>query len=131
MDVDAGAILIDVVDAASEAFEAEWLERAGHQVMVCHGPGEGRCPLLVGSGCELVDSAHGIVFHLDLDNPKHRAILRKYQMVISPEVPISVVTTPELQLRFPDLLDGVRVLTHEPSAGELDAFSAEVTASSD
>jgi hypothetical protein len=127
-DKDVGAILIDVVDTNSEAFEADWLERAGHKVMVCHGPGEGQCPLIDGSGCDLVDDANGIVFHLDLDNPKHRQILSRYQAVVRPEVPINVVTTPEMEARFAEILTGVKVWTHEPSAGELDALSSEVAA---
>lgn len=125
-DSDLGAILIDIVDTKGEAFEADWLERAGHKVMVCHGPGEGQCPLTDGIGCELVDNANGIVFHLDLDNPKHRLILKKYQAVVRPEVPINVVTTLEMVSRFADILKGVKVWTHEPSAGELDALSSEV-----
>ena len=42
----------------------------------------------------MVDSAHGIVFLLDLDRPQHRAILRRYREVVRADVPIRAVVKP-------------------------------------
>ncbi len=123
-----GTILLDISEAEMDTFDRSLLERMGHPVVVCHGPGEGRCPLLVGPGCDKVTGVHGIVFHLDLDNPKHRAILRRYQKVVRPEVPIRAVVKPGQAERYDELLAGVEVWTHEPTAGELDAFAAQVEA---
>ena len=90
-----GMILIDVLPGAGGEFDRSFLERTGHQVVVCHGPGhEGPCPLLAGTGCEMVERAHGIVFALDLDQPQHRAILQRYHEVTRPEVPIRAVVRP-------------------------------------
>ena len=90
-----GMILIDVLPGGGGEFERSFLERTGHPVVVCHGPGHaGSCPLLAGAGCELVDSAHGIVFALDLDQEEHRVILRRYHEVTQPEVPIRAVVRP-------------------------------------
>ena len=66
-------ILIDVTPGEGGDFDRSLLERLGHDVAVCHGPDRGTlCPLLAGTGCELVDEAHGIVLALDLDRPQHR-----------------------------------------------------------
>ena len=47
--------------------DRSFLQRTGHDVVLCHGPDDGQlCRLLAGTGCELVERAHGIVFALDL-----------------------------------------------------------------
>jgi hypothetical protein len=122
-----GPILIDV--ATSGRFESGLLERWGHAVNVCHGPGDDEiCPILTNAGCAAVDGAHGIVFELDLDTPQHRAILARYVEVVRPEVPIRIVVTPEQAERYADLLTAVQVWTHQPNVAELDGFSAQVDA---
>jgi len=72
-----GLILdVTVTDAAQDK---EFLERLGHPVLVCHGPDWGRaCPIIRGQ-CPMVESAHGVIFQLDLDRPQHRVILKRYQ----------------------------------------------------
>jgi pentose-5-phosphate-3-epimerase len=76
----------------------------------------------------LADAAHGVVFHLDLDRPQHRAILERYKAVLREDVPIRVATTFEQARRYASLLAGVQVWTHEPGTGDLDGFAAEVEA---
>ncbi len=121
-------ILFDV-PGGGEPRDHGFLEQLGHRVMVCPGPGEGKsCPILTGEGCELAENAHGIVFELDLDDPQHRAILTEYKESLRSDVPIRVVVRPEQVDRYPDQLKGLKVLTHDPVAGDLDALAAEVEA---
>jgi hypothetical protein len=122
-----GMILIDVLAGGEGEFDRSFLERTGHPVVVCHGPGHaGSCPLLAGAGCELVDSAHGIVFALDLDQQEHRAILRRYHEVTRPEVPIRAVVRPGQRERYADELGAFDVWEHEPTVADLDGFAAGV-----
>jgi hypothetical protein len=117
-----GLILLD-------DFDYEILERLGHPVVVCHGPGSERlCPLLTGEGCPMYEDAHGIAFELDLDREQHRAILAKYRELARPDLPIRVFVTPEQAARFADLLVDFEVWSHEPTVADLDGFAAEVEA---
>jgi hypothetical protein len=122
-------ILIDVSPGADGEYDRSFLERQGHEVLMCHGPGHDEtCPLLAGVGCDLVDRAHGIVFDLDLERPQHQRILRRYREVTAPHVPIRVVVRPGQMETYAELLAGFEVWEHEPTAAELDGFSAEVEA---
>jgi hypothetical protein len=123
-----GVILLDVSAADSEAFDVGFLERNGHPVLVCHGPGTKVCPLLSSEGCSKFDAAHGIVFQLDLDRPQHRDVVARYRALARPDVPIRVVVRPGQAERYPELLSDVEVWTHEPTAAELDGFAARVEA---
>lgn len=129
MDEKQGVILVDVSQWDDEVFESSLLERFGHPVKVCHGPAHGHiCPLLAGTGCELVEQAHGIIFQLDLDRTQHRKILQRYREVTRPEVPIRAVVTPKQAEIYATALDGVEVWTHQPTTADLDGFAAEVEA---
>ena len=86
-----GTVLLDVTDVSYASFAKEFLERTGHQALVCHGPSEGLCPLLAGAGCDKIDAAHGVVFQFEL-------------------------------------LADTDVGAREPTAGDLDAFAAQVEA---
>lgn len=122
-----GMILIDDLPGSGVDFDRSFLERTGHQVVVCHGPGHtGLCPLLAGTGCEKVENAHGIVFALDLDRPQHRAILRRYHEVTRPEVPIRAVVRPGQRAQYADQLGEFEVWEHEPTVADLDGFAAGV-----
>ena len=122
-------ILFDV-PGGEEPRDHAFLEQLGHRVMVCPGPGPGKpCPILTGEGCELAENAHGIVFELDLDQPQHRDILTQYKKSLRSDVPIRVVVKPEQVEQYPEELKGLKVLTHTPVAGDLDALAAEVEAS--
>jgi hypothetical protein len=124
-----GVILLDTASPADEAFDASFLERNGHPVVVCHGPAAGTiCPSLRGEGCDLFGQAHGVVFQLDLDVAQHRAILGRYRH-LRPDLPIRLVVRPDQLDRYRDILAGFELLVHEPSAAELDGFAAEVEAS--
>jgi hypothetical protein len=121
-------VILDVTPASGE-FDTDFLERLGHPVLLCHGPGgEKECPLLADDDCGLVDAAHGVIFQLDLDRPTHRAILRRYQEVLRDDLPIRAVVRPGQDRKYAELLRGVRVWTREPTAGDLDGFAAEVEA---
>jgi hypothetical protein len=121
-------IILDVTPG-SAVFEADFLERLGHPVLVCHGPMHDVCPLLEDQSCEMLDSAHGIVFQLDLDRPDHRKILERYRRVLAADHPIRVVVQPGQDRAYAALLEGCQVWTHQPNAGELDGFAAQVEAS--
>jgi hypothetical protein len=123
-----GMILIDVTPGSGGEFDRSFLERSGHEVVVCHGPDGEVCPLLAGSGCEMVMRSHGIVFALDLDRAQHRAILQRYREVTRPEVPIRAVVRPGQRERYAYLLGAFEVWEHEPTVAELDGFAAGVEA---
>ncbi|GMQ85698.1 MAG: hypothetical protein BMS9Abin07_1266 [Acidimicrobiia bacterium] len=122
-----GIILLDVPEGTGQA-QVTALEGMGHAVTICHGPdAKTLCPILKRGGhCDMVTGAHGIVFELDLDRPQHRAILRRYQEVVKTGIPIRALVSAEQADRYRDLLTGIDVWTHEPGAGDLDAFSARV-----
>lgn len=123
-----GHILFDIPEG-TEPVDHEFLERLGHPVLVCHGPRPGKlCPILSGQGCPLAEGADGIVFELDLDRPQHRAILRRYKETLRDDVPIHVVVRDGQDQIYPELLRGLKVWTHVPVAGDLDALAAEVEA---
>lgn len=123
-----GLILLDVPPDIDEHFDVSFLERSGHPVEVCRGPQDRPCPLLGGLGCPKFESAHGIVFELDLDRAEHREILQRYQAAASAGRPIRVVVGPGQAERYPDVLAGVEIWTHQPTVAELDGFAARVEA---
>ena len=125
--MDIEGIILDVTPADG-GFDRDFLERLGHPVLVCHGPEQGHlCPILKG-GCSMVDSAHGVIFQVDLERPQHRAILKRYKEVMADDVPVVVVVREGQRERFRDLLTGVQIWEHEPTVSELDGFAAEVEA---
>ncbi len=130
-DQDIGMIL-DVTPGDHEGFERHLLEGMGHRVEVCHGPGvHAECPLLEEGTCELVNEAHGVVFKLDLDREYHRRILQTYKQTLPADMPIAASVKPGQELAFGDLLDGLYVWSHTPTAAELDGFAALVEAADD
>ena len=121
-------ILFDMPSGADPA-DRRFLEQLGHRVMVCPGPAEGTiCPILKGESCELAEGAQGVVFELDLDRAQHRAILTRYKESLRSDVPIRVVVPPDQVNKYPDVVKGLKVLTHPPVAGDLDALAAEAEA---
>lgn len=125
---DLGVILLDVPPGGEGEFDASFLERTGHPVVVCHGPADHLCPLLGGQACPKYDTAHGIVFELDLDRAQHRAILDRYRALSRPDLPIRVVVRPDQAARYRDTLAGVEVWAREPTVADLDGFAARVEA---
>ena len=126
---ESGSYVLFDIPQGERPVDSEFLLRLGHPVEVCHGPGGERvCPLVAGQGCPLAENAHGIVFELDLDRPAHRAILRKYESDLRDDIPIRVVVRPGQEREYASLLKGVKVWTHVPVAGDLDALAAEVEA---
>lgn len=119
-------ILFDL-PPGEDPVDSQFLEQLGHRVMVCNGPAPGTvCPILSGEGCELAENAHGIVFELDLDRSQHREILDRYKHAT--DVPIRVTVKPGQAAKYPELLTGIKVLSHVPVAGDLDGLVAEVEA---
>ncbi len=123
-----GTVLLDVTDVSYASFAKDFLERTGHEALVCHGPAEGVCPLLAGAGCDKIDAAHGVVFQFDLDRPEHRAILARYKKILDSEIPVRVVVEHGQDEAYAELLAGTDVWAREPTAGDLDAFAAQVEA---
>jgi hypothetical protein len=126
-EVQRGLVLLDTTSPPDEAFDVSFLERNGHPVIVCHGPeADAGCPLVGGQGCEMFESAHGIVFQLDLDEA-NRGILEQYRQ-LNADIPIRVVVRPPQLDRYRELLSRFEILVREPSAADLDGFAAEVDA---
>lgn len=127
---DLSGLILDVtsMDAAPDK---EFLEKLGHPVLVCHGPGWGHACPIIKDGCPLVDSAHGVIFQLDLDRPQHRVILKRYREVLDEDVPIVAVVTPGQEEKYADVLRGVQVWTHPPTIADLDGFAAQIEAVND
>jgi hypothetical protein len=125
-------VILDVTPGDHERFERRLLESTGHEVSVCHGPGghEG-CPLLEEGTCELLTEAHGVVFKLDLDREYHRRILEAYKRTIPADMPLAVGVYPGQERQYADLLEGLYVWGHTPTASELDGFAALVDAADD
>lgn len=124
-----GMVLLDALPGDDRSFDAGLFERWDHPVQVCAGPDvNALCPLLGGSGCPKFESAHGVVFKLDLDRPQHRAILREYRVLGRADMPIRVLCTAEQVQRYGKWLGNVEVWTHEPTTADLDGFIAEVEA---
>jgi hypothetical protein len=123
-----GVILLDVPPGGDGEFDASFLERTGHPVVVCHGPADQPCPLLGGQACPKYDAAHGIVFELDLELAQHRAIIERYRALGRPDLPIRVVVRPDQAERYRDTLAGVELWTREPTVADLDGFAARVEA---
>jgi len=122
---DESPILID--SPGDVTFDREFLEKQGHPVLTCGGPGEkGRCPILEGEHCDKLDAAHGVIFELDLDRERHRLVLERYLEILPEGMPLQVMVKPGQHERYADLLDRVPTWAHEPSAGELDGFAAQV-----
>lgn len=125
--MDIEGLILDVTPADGE-FDRSFLEKLGHPVLICHGPEMGHvCPILK-DGCGMVDSAHGIIFQIDLERPQHRAILKRYKEVVAEDIPIAVVVRKGQRAKYSDLLTGVQVWETEPTVSELDGFAAEVEA---
>jgi hypothetical protein len=128
MSESASYVLFDI-PPGDQPVDRDFLVSLGHPVEVCHGPGgEQQCPLVEGKGCPLAENAHGIVFELDLDRSDHRAILETYKRELREDMPIRVAVRPGQERAFSSLLEGLRVWTHTPVAGDLDALAAEVEA---
>lgn len=125
---DRGVVLLDVLDGEGD-FDRSTLERLGHPVITCSGPEVKKlCPLLGGEGCPKFAQAHGIVFELDLDRAQHRAIVRRYNELARPDLPIRVVVRPDQRGRYADLLSKLQVWDHSPTVADLDGFAAQVEA---
>jgi hypothetical protein len=125
--MDMEGLILDVTPADGE-LDRSFLETLGHPVLVCHGPEMGHlCPILK-DGCEMVESAHGIIFQVDLERPQHRAILKRYQEVVAEDIPIVAVVREGQRQKYAELLAGVQVWEAEPTISELDGFAAEVEA---
>lgn len=124
-----GTLLIDAVDFDYADFAKGFLEKTGHPVLVCHGPSPATlCPIIATGHCPMAEEAHGLLFLFDLDRPQHRAILRQYQNLLRPDMPLRVMVRPGQAEHYADLLTNVEVWSTEPTAGQLDAFAAEVEA---
>ena len=129
MDHDQRGVILDVTPGDHEGFERHLLEGMGHQVTVCHGPGnDAFCPLIEEGACEEVDKAHGVVFKLDLEREYHRRILEQYKRTLPSDMPVAVAVQPGQDTTYAELLDGLYVWSHSPTSWELDGFAALVEA---
>jgi hypothetical protein len=100
--------VIEHADGAWQAAAARALERAGYDVACCGGPSQlprGRCPLIEGRGCALIEGADVIVNGLGLHDPANRTLIEALRST-HPAVPL-VVEAPRSDLAsFADELDG-------------------------
>jgi hypothetical protein len=122
-------VLLDVLPGAPSEFDESFLARNGLAVTVCAGPDDSHpCPLVEGHGCRQFEEAAGVLFALDLDDPEHRAVIERYQELAREGTPIRVIVSEEQAEQYRDVLEGVELWTHEPTAAELDGFAARIEA---
>lgn len=127
--VEESTILLDSPADLDATPVITFLQRTDHPVEVCHGPAEGTlCPIVGGGTCPRVQNAHGVIYHLDLDRPQHRAILNAYRNTLAADIPLRVVVQPGQEKTYAELLRGLPVWTHDPSTEELQGFAALVEA---
>lgn len=124
-----GPVLIDVNETTDITLTKEFLDRLGHQVIVCHGPPHATlCPLLEEGSCDLAEQAHGVIFEFDLDRAQHRAILQRYREILDEDIPIHVVVPTGQEQKHAQLLHGIHVHVDHINIAQLDGFAAEVEA---
>jgi hypothetical protein len=123
-------MILDVTPGEYEKFERRLIEGMGHRIEVCRGPDglHGTCPMLEGETCTLLGQARGVVFKLDLDREEHRQILSAYQRELPEDTPVAVALRPGQERAYADLLEGVYVWSHQPTAVDLDGFGSLVEA---
>ncbi|MCP4965894.1 MAG: hypothetical protein GY926_11715 [bacterium] len=63
--MDAEGFILDATPA-----DGDFLERLGHPVLVCHGPEMSHLYPILKDGCEMVNTAHGVLFRLGLERPQ-------------------------------------------------------------
>lgn len=71
-------MVIENEDAMWQWAATKVLETAGYEVACCSGPRHlprGRCPLVAGGQCSLVDDADLVVSGLGITDPANRAVL--------------------------------------------------------
>ena len=68
------------------------------------------------------------MFKLDLDREPHRRILRAYKRELPDQTPIAVALHGGQEQTYADLLEGVYVWDHQPTAVDLDGFASLVEA---
>ncbi|MDH3189347.1 MAG: hypothetical protein OEM39_01705 [Acidimicrobiia bacterium] len=111
-------VLFDMPEGDGAA-DIEFLEGLGHRVVVCNGPSlDHPCPILEGDSCQLVEGAHAVVFGLDLDRAKNRAVLARYRGSLRDDIPIRVVARADQIDRNAPLLEGIEVSALPETAEE-------------
>jgi hypothetical protein len=77
-ETNAARAVIENPHAFEAVAQAEALEAAGFETVICPGPqrDESRCWLLSEGDCPLAANADVVLFGLDLENPVDRAVLR-------------------------------------------------------
>lgn len=88
----------------------------GFEVAVCAGPEFGGCPLVRGEPCPLVEDADVVLWALDLDDPRSRAVLRTLRST-HPETPV-VVRLPEHGFGKDELLEHLQLVPAGSSFGD-------------
>jgi hypothetical protein len=122
-------VILDVnPDGRALAREEDFLRKLDLPVETCYGPDrEGGCPLLRGEACRKIEIADGVIFQLDLDQPRHRRLLAKYARYFEDQgVPIRAVVTSDQKARWANLLRLVDVWTPPIGVSKLDGFASEV-----
>ena len=122
-------ILLEEEDSALRRAMAVALRDAGFQTAECSGPGshgDGKCPLVEGSGCSAVDEADAVIQVLvpsDEAMNEVRSIIRSH----NPDLPISVIAPSATASRHPDLVAGTTVSSRPLTRqGVVDAAQAAV-----
>lgn len=105
-------VLVEHDDLGVAAAAERILERDGYDVAVCGGPSHlrrGRCPLVEGHGCALVEDADVVVQCLNLGWGPHREVTRAVRRH-RPGLPVVIEATPgDVADRAP-LLEGATTL---------------------
>jgi hypothetical protein len=110
---DGPRVVVEEEDPALRWSMAESLQRAGYRTATCEGPGldgRGRCPLVEGPGCPLVEDADAVVSVSAAGDDAMR-LVRETMLRDQPEVRVAVIV-PMLRDTTPaEVTEGVSVWT--------------------
>lgn len=110
---DAKRVLIEEGDDELRTAMTGALRRAGYQTAECAGPGghgDGRCPLVAGTGCHAVDGADAVV-HVLVTSDEPMNEVRAAVVGEDPDLPVIVFAPAPTVARRPDLVEGSQVST--------------------
>jgi hypothetical protein len=110
---DGSRVVVEEEDPALRWSMVEALQRAGYRTAACEGPGldgRGRCPLVGGSGCALVEDADAVV-SVSVAGDDAMQVVRETMLRDQPEVRVAVIVPTLREAPHAEVTDGALVWT--------------------